>query len=58
MIDDDGLVIAELQSVMQRIQRSLRSIPIEQREYVANALLDLAVSRIVREEGAGARAQS
>jgi hypothetical protein len=52
MVDDDGLVVAELQSVMQRIQNSLRSIPIEQREYVANALLNLAVSRMVREEGA------
>jgi hypothetical protein len=51
MVDDDGLVIAELQSVMQRIQNSLRSIPIAQREYVANALLNLAVSQMVREEG-------
>jgi hypothetical protein len=52
IVDDDGLVIAELQSVMQRIQNSLRSIPVEQREYVANALLNFAVSRMVREEGA------
>jgi hypothetical protein len=51
MVDDDGLIVAELQLVMQRIQASLRSIPTEQREYVANALLNLAVSRMVREEG-------
>jgi hypothetical protein len=51
MVDDDGVEIAQLQSVMQRIQHSLRSIPVEQREFVANALLNLAVSRMVREEG-------
>jgi hypothetical protein len=57
MIDDDGVEIAHLQSVMQRIQHSLRGIPFEQREYIANALLNLAVSRMVREEG-GARTLS
>jgi hypothetical protein len=51
MVDDDGVEIAQLQSVMQRIQRSLVGIPAEQREYVANALLNLAVSRMVKEEG-------
>jgi hypothetical protein len=51
MVDDDGVEVAQLQSVMQRIQLSLRDIPSEQREYVANALLNLAVSRLVREEG-------
>ena len=52
MLDDNGVEIAQLQSVMQRIQSSLRDIPLDQREYVANALLNLAVSRMVREEGA------
>jgi hypothetical protein len=51
MVDEDGVEVAQLQSVMQRIQHSLRDIPGEQREYVANALLNLAVSRMVREEG-------
>ena len=51
MVDDDGVEIAQLQSVMQRIQRSLFGIPTEQREFVANALLNLAVSRMVKEEG-------
>jgi hypothetical protein len=51
MVDDEGVEIAQLQSVMHRIQQSLRSIPDEQREYVANALLNLAVSRMVKEEG-------
>ena len=57
MIDDDGVEIAHLQSVMRRIQHSLRDIPFEQREYIANALLNLAVSTMVREEG-GARTLS
>ena len=45
MTDDDGGVeIAQLQSVMQRIQSALRDVPLAQREYIANALLTLAVS--------------
>lgn len=51
MVDDEGVEVAQLQAVMHRIQQSLRSIPDEQREYVANALLNLAVSRMVKEEG-------
>jgi hypothetical protein len=51
MVDDEGVEIAQLQAVMHRIQHSLRSIPDEQRDYVANALLNLAVSRMVHEEG-------
>jgi hypothetical protein len=45
MTDDDRAVeIAQLQSVMQRIQGALRDVPLAQREYIANALLNLAVS--------------
>ena len=42
--DDHGVEIAQLQSVMQRIQSALRDVPPAQREYIANALLNLAVS--------------
>ena len=45
MTDDDcGVEIAQLPSVMQRIQSALRDVPLAQREYIANALLILAVS--------------
>ena len=45
MTDDDrGVEIAQLQLVMQRIQNALRDVPLAQREYIANALLNLAVS--------------
>ena len=52
MIDDDCAVeVAQLQSVMQRIQCMLHDIPASQREYIANALLNLAISRMLREAG-------
>lgn len=52
MIDDDcGVEVAQLQSVMERIQRMLHDVPLAQREYIANALLNLAVSRMLKEEG-------
>lgn len=52
MTDDErGLEVAQLQSVMHRIQGALMNVPQAQREYIANALLNLAVSRMVREEG-------
>jgi hypothetical protein len=45
MTDDDrGVEIAQLPAVMQRIQNALRDVPLAQREYIANALLSLAVS--------------
>jgi hypothetical protein len=45
MTDDDrGVEIAQLQTVMQRIQSAMRDVPPAQREYIANALLNLAVS--------------
>jgi hypothetical protein len=49
MVDDEGVEVAQLQSVMHRIQQSLRSIPDEQRKYIANALLDRAVDLIRRD---------
>lgn len=52
IIDDDCTVeVAQLQSVMQRIQHMLHDIPATQREYIANALLNLAVSRMLRQTG-------
>ena len=42
--DDNGVEIAQLQLVMQRIQGALCDVPLVQREYIANALLNLAVS--------------
>ncbi len=45
--------LAELQLVMQRIQSALRDlVPAAQQTYVGNALLNLAVSRMLRETGA------
>lgn len=52
MIDDDcAIEVAQLQSVMHRIQCMLHDVPQAQREYIANALLNLAVSRMLKEEG-------
>ena len=44
--DDRSVEVAELQAVMQRIQSMLDNVPAAQREYIANALLNLAVERI------------
>ena len=53
VVDDEfDLEIGQLQSVMQRIQQSLRDIPVSQREYIANALLNVAVTQMLKEEGA------
>lgn len=38
--------VAEWALALQRIQSELRDVPVAQREYIANALLDLAVSRL------------
>ncbi len=50
--DDQELEVAQLQSVMHRIQDALCHVPVTQREYIANALLNLAVARMLKEEGA------
>ena len=44
--------LAHLQVVMERIQRAVRQVvPPEQRAYIGNALLNLAVCHMVRETG-------
>lgn len=49
--------VAELQGVMDRIQAAIRyAVPRSHQPYVGNALLNLAVSRIVSETGAQAAA--
>lgn len=49
--DDSAVEVAQLQSVMHRIQGMLGAVPPAQREYIANALLNLAVMRMLKEEG-------
>lgn len=44
--DECDIEVAELARALQRIQSELRDVPVAQREYIANALLDLAVSRL------------
>lgn len=52
VIDDEvTLEVAQLQAVMHRIQCMLHDVPQVQREYIANALLNLAVARMLKEEG-------
>jgi len=47
VIDQDcGFEIAQRQAIMHRIQSTLPGIPQAQREYIANALLNLAVARM------------
>lgn len=50
--DEHEVAIAQLQWVMQRIQQSLLHIPAAQREYIANALLSLAVAKMLKEGNA------
>lgn len=49
--DDHDVQLAQLQVVMRRIQTALRDIPTADRIYLGNALLNLAVNRILCEEG-------
>lgn len=53
VVDGGGhdLHLGQLQAVMQRIQMALRDVPIAERIYLGNALLNLAVNRILCEEG-------
>lgn len=44
--DECDIEVAELALTLQRIQSELRDVPVAQREYIANALLGLAVSRV------------
>ncbi len=50
--DDATLEVAQIQAVMGTIESALRDIPRAHRAYIANALLNVAVSRLVDEEGA------
>ena len=52
--DQVELEVAQLQNIMSHIQSALHDIPTRQRTYIANALLNLAVARMIKEEG-GAR---
>ena len=45
----EDLELAELQSVMHQIQIALSHIPSAQRTYIGNALLNLAVCRMLRD---------
>lgn len=53
--EDHEVQLAQLQAVMHRIQGALRTLsyemPAAQRTYIGNALLNLAVTRILGEEG-------
>ncbi len=49
---DQDIHVSELQRVMHRIRHSLRHIPEAQRTYIGNALLILAVCRMLSDEGA------
>jgi hypothetical protein len=51
--DDRGVEIAQLQSIMECLQERLRSIPAVQREYIAKALLSMAVEKLLRDGGRG-----
>jgi hypothetical protein len=51
VIDDAAVEVAQLQSVMQRIQQMLSGVPAAQREYIANALLNVAVARMLADSG-------
>jgi hypothetical protein len=49
--DDHDVQLAQLQLVMQRIQTALRNVPAAERIYLGNALLNLAVQKILCAEG-------
>ena len=49
--DQVELEVAQLQTIMSHIQSALHEIPARQRSYIANALLNVAVARMIREEG-------
>ena len=52
IVDDDRAVqLAQLQSAMRRIQTALANVPDAERYYLGNALLNLAVDRILYEVG-------
>lgn len=48
--DNTRLDVAQIQSVLCRIQAALEEVPRGEREYIANALLSLAVKSFGRAE--------
>jgi hypothetical protein len=49
--EDATLEVAQIEAVMSTIELALRDIPQAHRAYIANALLNAAVSSLVDEEG-------
>jgi hypothetical protein len=49
--DHHDVQLAQLQVVMQRIQTALCNVPASERVYLGNALLNLAVQKILCAEG-------
>jgi hypothetical protein len=43
IVDTSDVEVAQLQFAKLRIQEALQSVPLEQRDYIANALLNVAV---------------
>lgn len=48
VVDGAQVDVAQLGAINARIEAALRRIPAHERAHLANALLDLAVARIVR----------
>jgi hypothetical protein len=48
---DIAIEVAHLQKVMWRIQSALHDVPNSERSYIANALLNVAVATMIKEEG-------
>jgi hypothetical protein len=48
---DHDVELAQVQAVMLRIQLALRDLPAAERAYIGNALLNMAIGRILGEEG-------
>lgn len=44
--DEHGIEAGQWSAALRRIQLELRGVPVAQREYIAKALLDLAVSKL------------
>jgi hypothetical protein len=49
--DECDVQVTRMQEVMGKITGALHSVPEPHRQYIANALLNLAVARMMREEG-------
>lgn len=51
--DECEIEVAEWALALQRIQSELRGLPVAQREYIANALLGLAVASATQSRSIG-----